>query len=130
MDERKLFKKSDLLVMLGVVAVAAACLLIARLSAPPGAVCRVLYDGGEVKTVSLAENGVFRVAEAPLMEFEVRDGRIAAVHSDCPDKVCVRTGFIGASGQKIVCLPNRIVVSLDADKTGGNDPDEPDMIAQ
>lgn len=131
MNERKLLKKSDLLVLLVIAAVAAVCFFAVRVPAVSGkTVCRVLYDGRPVKTVSLDTNGAFKIAEAPLMEFEVRDGKIAATHSDCPDKVCVRTGFIGHAGQKIVCLPNRVTVSIDSAETGNTNHDEPDMIAQ
>lgn len=129
MSERKLLKKSELVVILAVAAIAV-CMLLARQTAPRGAVCRVLFDGRLVKTVSLDTDGAFQIPEAPLMEFEVKDGKIAATYSDCPDKVCVRTGFIGQAGQKIVCLPNRITVSIDSAETGNTNPDEPDMIAQ
>lgn len=33
--------------------------------------------------------------------------------SDCPGHDCVRTGTISRAGQSIVCLPARIVVSLE-----------------
>lgn len=41
------------------------------------------------------------------------DGRARIKESDCPDKVCVRTGWIAHPGQVIVCLPNRIVVRVE-----------------
>ena len=47
--------------------------------------------------------------------FTVRNGRIAITKSDCPDKTCVRTGFIGVPGQITACLPNGLLVRV----TGG-----------
>lgn len=41
------------------------------------------------------------------------DGRARMKESDCPDKVCVRTGWIAHPGQVIVCLPNKIVVRIE-----------------
>lgn len=41
------------------------------------------------------------------------DGRARIKESDCPDKVCVRTGWIANPGQVIVCLPNKIVVRVE-----------------
>ncbi|MGE5574203.1 MAG: NusG domain II-containing protein [Bacteroidota bacterium] len=40
------------------------------------------------------------------------DGRARVSDSDCPDKVCVRTGWIERPGEAIVCLPNRVVVKI------------------
>lgn len=39
-------------------------------------------------------------------------GRICIEHSDCPSQDCVRTGWISRPGQQIICLPNRLVISL------------------
>ena len=35
--------------------------------------------------------------------------------SDCPTQDCVHTGWADQAGQQIICLPNRLVISL----TGG-----------
>lgn len=126
MDERKLFRKTDLIIVCIAAAIAAACYLF-TLRAAPAAVCNVLYDGKIVKTVSLDKDTSFKIDEAPLMEFEVKGGKVAAMISDCPDKVCVRTGYISREGQKIVCLPNRVIVEVKAAQAGV---DEPDMVAQ
>ena len=47
-------------------------------------------------------------------------GKVRVVESTCPDKVCVRTGWISRPGQAIVCLPNRIVVRIEGSATGRN----------
>ncbi|SDB38939.1 hypothetical protein SAMN02910317_01944 [Ruminococcaceae bacterium FB2012] len=40
---------------------------------------------------------------------EIKDGRIRVKEADCPDHVCVRTGWLTAK-IPIVCLPNRLVI--------------------
>ena len=32
--------------------------------------------------------------------------------SECPDKICVKTGTMSAVGEQIVCLPARLVVEI------------------
>nr|WP_278428711.1 MULTISPECIES: NusG domain II-containing protein [Caldanaerobacter] len=32
--------------------------------------------------------------------------------SECPDKICMKEGFIDKPGQSIICLPFRIVVEI------------------
>ena len=43
---------------------------------------------------------------------EVRSGSIGIVSADCPDRLCVRQGFLDAPGIPIVCLPHRLVIRL------------------
>jgi hypothetical protein len=43
---------------------------------------------------------------------EVRDGRAAVAFADCPNHVCVRTGWRSRAGDVIVCVPNRVIVCI------------------
>jgi hypothetical protein len=51
---------------------------------------------------------------------EISGGRVRMVDSACPDKLCVRTGWISRPGESIVCLPNRVVIEI---KSGEGGPD-------
>lgn len=44
---------------------------------------------------------------------EVEKGRIRFKHADCPDKICVNTGWLEKAGDTAVCLPNRAVVTIE-----------------
>ncbi len=46
------------------------------------------------------------------------DGRARVRESDCPDRVCVRTGWISRPGEVVICLPNRIVVRMEGGPRG------------
>ncbi len=46
----------------------------------------------------------------------VRGKGVHMVLSPCPDKLCIRQGFIKKIGESIVCLPNRVVITLEAEK--------------
>ena len=39
-------------------------------------------------------------------------GRIRILESGCPGQDCVHTGWASQAGQQIICLPNRLVISL------------------
>jgi hypothetical protein len=43
---------------------------------------------------------------------EIRDGRVRIASSSCRSKQCVLSSWHQYAGDHIVCLPNRIVVSL------------------
>ncbi len=40
---------------------------------------------------------------------EIKDGRIHMLEADCPDHVCIDTGWLD-NGLPIVCMPNRLVI--------------------
>lgn len=43
----------------------------------------------------------------------VKKGEIGVVAADCPDKVCIHTGFISDGIQPVVCLPNKLVIQIE-----------------
>jgi len=45
----------------------------------------------------------------------VENGRIRFESADCPDKICVRTGWISKKGDTAVCLPNRTIIKIEGD---------------
>lgn len=51
-------------------------------------------------------------AKGPLiLHFAPAQG-IEIVEAQCPDQICVRTGFIRKAGQSIVCIPNEVMAAL------------------
>jgi len=76
----------------------------------------VSLDGHTFATLSLNEDGTYAPAGMPEVRIAVRDGAVAFLSSDCPDKTCVHTGFLSRPGQSAACLPNRVVVRVIAGK--------------
>ena len=45
---------------------------------------------------------------------EVKDGKVRAIDVECPNQICVHTGWISINNPvAIICLPNNIVVMID-----------------
>lgn len=42
----------------------------------------------------------------------VEHGRIAVTDADCPDKICIKRGFISSGELPIVCLPHKLSISI------------------
>lgn len=51
---------------------------------------------------------------------EIKDGKICVKDADCPDKTCVRMGWLESSAMPIVCLPHGLVIEF-VDGDGGVD---------
>ena len=43
---------------------------------------------------------------------EIKNGAIRVLDSDCPDKICVHTGYISNITQTAVCMPNKAVLEI------------------
>lgn len=46
---------------------------------------------------------------------QVQDGEARIIDSPCPDKLCVRMGWVRAKGQSAICVPNRILLRVVSD---------------
>ncbi len=75
----------------------------------------IYTDGKLVKSVTLGNDNTFTCDEIPQVTFDVKNGAIAFIHSDCPDKICIKSGYIKNAGQTAVCLPNKTTLKIVAD---------------
>lgn len=53
----------------------------------------------------------------------IKDGRAFVESADCPDGICASHRPISRDGESIICLPNKVVISVSA-----NDENTPDII--
>lgn len=45
-------------------------------------------------------------------EVEFKQGKVRIKYADCPDKICVKTGWISKPGEMIVCIPYKVVIRI------------------
>ena len=84
-----------------------------------GGMAVITVDGEEMLRVSLSEPHTYIRQDQSgevLNTVVVRDGRVCVESANCPDQICVRTGWIEYDGQMIVCLPHKLIVTV----RGGN----------
>ena len=126
----KFFRKTDIIVIAAIIAAAAVIWLIYSSTASGGPVRAEIYYYSElVETVELGagQKKEFSVPQDENVVLRIdNEGNIQFIESDCPDKVCVKTGKIHLAGQSAACLPNGIVVKLVP--AGGWNGDEPDIV--
>ena len=114
MSDRKLFNKRDIWLFAGLAAVVLAVFAWNSLqpAASGPAKGQISVNGKVVRTVDLSKDGEFALAENPHIRFSVKVGGIAFIASDCPDQLCVRSGYLSLPGQLAACLPNRVSLSV------------------
>ena len=112
--KNKLFRKTDLIIILVVALVALTFILWQRTGDAP-LTAEISVDGKTVESVDLSK-ATDRVeihpkgAENVLIVAE--NGRIRFEDSDCPDKLCVKQGELYRKGDTAVCLPEKTVITV------------------
>ncbi len=39
-------------------------------------------------------------------------GRIRFLESDCPNQICVKTGWLSKPGDRAICMPSKVVITI------------------
>ena len=106
----------DGVVALAVVALAVLLVFLLRPAEGSNLTAVITLDGETVaqyRLDQLSQPVTLTVDEGTYpLTIRAEQGRICIEHSDCPSQDCVRTGWISRPGQQIICLPNRLVISL------------------
>lgn len=86
----------------------------------PGSSVVVEVEGRTVWKLNLdhASRTTVRGSRGPLT-VEVVDGAVAVTKADCPNRVCMKTGWRSRSGDIIVCVPNRTIIRILGKKREG-----------
>lgn len=115
-----MFRKGDWLILLAVVLLALLVLSFIFLPKSEKKVCIITQNNVIMTTVDLEEtkHQTLTLDGDYKNTVVIEDGRVCMAHSDCPNQLCVDTGWIHAPGQSIVCLPNRVVIEIVSDRAG------------
>lgn len=75
-------------------------------------------DGMAVVSINGEEYGSWPLMDDCTVEIEgtnrlfIKDGQAEMAWADCPDQLCVHQKAISREGESIICLPNKVVVSI------------------
>lgn len=113
-----MLKKGDIFLIAAVLLVAAMAFGYVKLSNAGAGKKEVVIsrDGKIIRRVDLDS---VREAEEITIEGEytnkllIEKGRIRFHDSDCPNKDCVKTGWISNKGSVAVCLPNKTMIKIE-----------------
>lgn len=121
MEKKKTFGRRDLILLLVVLAIGlAGILFLYTRPAAADSEVEVSVDGEVVMTLPLSED-----TEVTISGFDggenllvISDGKAEIESASCPDGVCVRHYAISRDGESIICLPNRVVVTIRGGEKG------------
>lgn len=108
--------RRDLLLILALLVIAAVWYGFTRYQAlnGPSEVAQVTVDGKLVETLDLSRDTTVTIAGAGggTNVLVVEDGQVWCSEASCPDKLCVKQGKKHLNTDTIVCLPNKMVVTI------------------
>lgn len=107
-------KSGDLVVAAFLLLLSAAMGGIILIFSPVPNYAVITVNGSEICQLPLDRDCTYQIGKTNTIE--ISDGTVRMIEADCPDKICMHTGSISNRGQAIVCLPNKVVISI----SGGN----------
>lgn len=108
----------DIIVIAALLLLTVSLLAISALTKKQGNYARVQIDGVTVAEYSLSENKVIELGGGT-NTLVIENGVAYMSYSSCPDHTCEQTGKIRYVGQSIICLPNRLSITIYGEQTEG-----------
>ena len=108
--------KIDIIVVASLLLLSLAVMLTVNLTRKPGAFVEITVDGEVVASYPLDLDGVYEL-NGGTNTLTVKGGEAYMSYSSCPDHTCENTGRVRNVGQTIVCLPNKLTVTVKGEIT-------------
>lgn len=86
-----------------------------------------IYRGGEciysvdLSLVSKSYTVDFDDGKGHVNTVEIAPGRIRVLEANCPDGVCVNTGWTDSPAKPIICLPAKLIIRISGEAPDGFD---------
>ena len=106
----------DVIVIAVLLLIAVSAFAVTMLTREEGNFVEVEIDGTVVAKYSLTIDGTFPL-NGGTNTLTIKGGVAYMSYSNCPDHSCENTGKISFVGQTIVCLPNRLSVTVRGEMT-------------
>lgn len=113
--------KTWILILVGILLLSVVAIVVMNKVAGSSSLAKIYIDGECTKTIDLqkSDDEIFVIeTENGSNTVEIKDHKICIVDADCPDKTCVKMGWLD-SAEPIVCLPHKVVIKLESTQNNG-----------
>ncbi len=108
-ENKKLITRRDITTIFTILITGIITFIVLSIVSPVGTKAVITVDGKVVKECNLSKSEEFKI---DVTVIAIKDKKIGVKCSDCPDKTCVKMGYISDEGEKIVCLPNKMIIKI------------------
>lgn len=116
MNKIPFFKKSDLLII-GIFLLISLVIFLPTLSDSEKTLTAVITADGETFTEIRLTDSTEEEIKINGTVIKINGKTVFFAESNCPDKVCVKTGKLDSHGDSSACVPNRVSVYIKGEKT-------------
>ena len=102
---------ADAILIASLLIIGLSVFLVVTLTREDGAVAVVTVDDVVVGEYSLSVDGEYLLNGGTNI-LEVKDGKAYITYASCPDGLCKNQGKVSMTGERIVCLPNKLMVEI------------------
>ena len=103
--------KYDFILIASILAFSIAIFAAMFFSQSNGEYVKVSVDGKETGVYYLSIDGEYVIGDGSNV-LVIENGKAYISHATCPDGLCVRRGRISIVGESIICLPNKVTVTV------------------
>ena len=111
--------RNDCILILGIVILALVIFICFKAFQKDGQYVSVVIDGVEENCFPLSENIEHTIISGEKGEFYnvlvIKDNKAYVTDANCRDGICVDHKPVNKSGETIVCLPHKLVISIESD---------------
>ena len=111
----RVIRKADIVLFCALIlaAVLSAAAFMMRLSDEAAGEVVITLDGSPYGTYPLSENREIEISGDHFHNTVlIENGSVIMKYSDCRNQVCVEHAPISRSGESIICLPHKLVISI------------------
>ncbi len=118
-----MIKKNDVILIGLLLILALGVLLFLNFNKKEGSRVLVTVDGKPYQTFDLDVDTTFTVSDGKggYNTFAIENKRVDMLEASCPDKICVNHKAIRYNHDTIVCLPNKVVLTIESEQDSNVD---------
>ena len=110
----RIIKKADIILFICLILIGGALSYLAFSGSSTGDLVVVKVNGEVYGKYSLTKDRTITVnRDGHMNKITIKGGKVQVSKSNCKNQVCVKQGSISSTHQSIVCIPNRVVVSIE-----------------
>ena len=114
--------RNDVLLVAGLLILGGVLALFLYATRQAGGYVSVRVDGEPVMELPLGEDTRIVLGEGEHTNtLVIENGAAQVVEASCPDQICVNQGVVRYAGESIVCLPHKLVVTVEGGRANDVD---------